>query len=157
MSKEQQAQAEALAQLIPDRVNADADLQRRAAWFDCDWMLGVGACEFHVSQRQGRITGFERGPFFMRAWSFSLRADADAWLEFWQPVPRPGFHDILAMSKRGALVIAGNLTPMMRNLQVVKDVVAKPRADQVAKSRADQVVDQHTAQPATPDVPEPRS
>ena len=123
-----QARAEALALQIKDLANADADVMRRAVWLDCDWMIGVGPAEFHVSHQRGRITAIDRGPFFMRAWSFSLTASADAWLRFWEPLPRPGFHDILAMSKRGELKLAGDLTPLMRNLQVVKDIVATPRS-----------------------------
>ena len=122
-----QGRAEALAATIPDRVNGDADLLRRAAWFDCDWLMNVGPAEFHISHKAGRIVAFERGPFFMRAWSFSLSATPEAWLRFWEPVPAPGFHDILAMSKKGTLTMAGDLTPLMRNLQVVKDIVASPR------------------------------
>ena len=123
-----QADAEALALKIPMLVNEDADLQRRANWFDSRWLLKIGAVEFHVVQTSGRIISFERGPFFMRAWSFGVAAEAKGWIAHWQPIPAPGDHDILAMSKRGALQLSGDLTPLMQNLQVVKDVLAAPRA-----------------------------
>ena len=54
---------------------------------------------------------------------------ADAWLEFLAPVPKPGWHDIMALSKRGVARIEGNLQPFMANLQYIKDVLAAPRAD----------------------------
>ena len=35
-----------------------------------------------------------------------------------------GWHDIFALSKRGAMAIEGNLQPLMANLQYVKDLAA---------------------------------
>ncbi|MEM6499497.1 MAG: hypothetical protein AAF709_22590 [Pseudomonadota bacterium] len=122
-----QARAEWLVEQIPALVNGDDDLLRRARWFDCQWIVKVGAQEFHLSQRAGRMSAIRRGPLFMAQWSFALEASADAWHAFWQPVPEPGHHDILALSKTGLLKINGDITPLMRNLQVVKDVVATPR------------------------------
>ncbi|MEO1720440.1 MAG: hypothetical protein AAFR23_09480 [Pseudomonadota bacterium] len=122
-----QSRAAQFAEAIPRLANADDDLMRRGQWFSGDWRLVVGAADYHVGVERGRITAFERGPFFMRAASFSLTADASDWLAFWEPVPAPGAHDILAMSKCGRLVLAGDLTPLMRNLQVVKDMLAAPR------------------------------
>jgi hypothetical protein len=122
-----QARAEWFVEQIPRLVNADADLLRRAKWFDCRWVLKVGAQEFHLSQRHGHMAAVQRGPLFMAQWSFALEASAEDWIALWQPVPPPGRHDILALSKNGLLRISGDITPLMRNLQVVKDVVAKPR------------------------------
>lgn len=119
--------AEAHVMRLPELVNANADLLRRAAWFRCDWLIGVGGAEFHVVSQPSRLERVERGPFFMRAWSFALVAPAEAWLAHWEAVPSPGAHDILAMSKRGDLKILGDLHPLMCNLQVVKDIVAAPR------------------------------
>ncbi|MEM1306816.1 MAG: hypothetical protein AAGG99_04760 [Pseudomonadota bacterium] len=125
-----QAHAEEMVARLPARAAADADLVRRARWFTCDWRLVIGDADYFVATEHGMITAFERGPFFMRSASFSLTASAAAWLAFWEPIPRPGAHDILAMSKAGTLTLSGDLTPLMRNLQVVKDFVALPR-DQV--------------------------
>ena len=122
-----QALAEAQVMRLPERVNADGDLQRRAEWFSCAFMIGVGGQEFHLVSRGGLIAPVERGPLFMRAWSFALVAPAAAWLAHWEAIPKPGAHDILAMSKRGDLKILGDLHPLMCNLQVVKDIVAAPR------------------------------
>jgi hypothetical protein len=42
-------------------------------------------------------------------------------------VPEPHFHDLLAMAKRGALAIEGDVQPFMANLFYFKDVLAAPR------------------------------
>jgi hypothetical protein len=63
----------------------------------------------------------------MRSWCFSYRASTAAWTEFWQPVPRPGWHDLLALIKSGEAVLEGDLLPFMTHLQYFKDVLALPR------------------------------
>jgi hypothetical protein len=42
-------------------------------------------------------------------------------------MPEPGWHDLLAIYKRGYAQIDGDLQPLMANLQYVKDVLAAPR------------------------------
>jgi hypothetical protein len=49
--------------------------------------------------------------------------------EYWQAAPRPGFHDLLALTKRGEAMLEGDLHPFMTNLQYFKDVLALPRRD----------------------------
>jgi len=63
----------------------------------------------------------------MRSWRFSYRATAAAWAEHWQPAPKPGWHDLLALTKRGEAVLEGDLHPFIANLQYFKDVLALPR------------------------------
>jgi hypothetical protein len=42
-------------------------------------------------------------------------------------VPPPGWHDLFALSKKGVMVLEGDLQPLMANLQYVKDLLALPR------------------------------
>jgi hypothetical protein len=63
----------------------------------------------------------------MPRWTFALRAPRDAWEAFWQPVPPPGFHDLIAMMKIGALEVEGDQHPFMANLRYFKDLLALPR------------------------------
>jgi hypothetical protein len=66
-------------------------------------------------------------PALMRSWRFSYCASAAAWNEYWQPMPRPGWHDLLALTKRGEAVLEGELHPFMAHLQYFKDLLALPR------------------------------
>ena len=59
---------------------------------------------------------------------FSITAAPETWLKLLKPVPDPGTHDLMALSKVGLARIEGNLQPFMANLQYVKDVVTAPRA-----------------------------
>ena len=107
--------------------NGDADLVRRGAWIDLSFQVGLGTVPYYVTVVGGRINAFERGPFLMRAWRFQVRASAEAWAQFWQPMPAPGWHDLFALTKRGAARIEGDLHPLMANLHYVKDLLAAPR------------------------------
>jgi hypothetical protein len=49
------------------------------------------------------------------------------WRRFWQASPAPQDHDIFAFSKRGEVIIEGDLQPFMANLFYFKDVLAAPR------------------------------
>ena len=55
------------------------------------------------------------------------RATSAAWSEYWQPAPRPGWHDLLALTKREQATLEGDLHPFMTHLQYFKDVLALPR------------------------------
>ena len=113
---------------LPDLVNADIDLVRRGRFLTTEFEIGVGRLPLHVSIVAGQVCAVTKGPFLLKPWVFALRAEAATWGQLLEPVPAPGFHDLLALSKRGLLAIEGNLQPFMANLQYVKDVVTAPRA-----------------------------
>lgn len=122
--------AEAIACLfetLPRRVGEDPDLVRRGRFLDSDMLIGIGTIELVVSIRSGKVTGVTRGPFLLKPWAFAIRAEPETWDAFLEPMPKAGWHDILALSKTGRLKIEGNLQPFMANLQYVKDVLAAPR------------------------------
>ena len=123
--------AERVARLfaeLPTLVAGNADLVRRGRFLTCDIELGIGAIALAVRIENGRIASVTRGPFLLKPWTFAVRMDPETWLKFLAPVPEAGWHDVMALTKRGAARIEGNLQPFMANLQYIKDVVAAPRA-----------------------------
>lgn len=114
-------------------VNADERLRHRGRHVDTRFLVEVGDVAWLVTIEAGRIASVKRGPFVMPSWTFALRASSDTWAEFWQPLPRPGFHDLLALVKRRALRIEGNLHPFMANLLYFKAVMASLRPVEVAR------------------------
>jgi hypothetical protein len=112
---------------LGDLVNSDAALVRRGRFLTTDFLVEVGDEPFHISIQAGRIASVIRGPALLRPWRFAIRASAEAWREFWQPVPRPGYHDLFALTRFGRARIEGDLLPLMANLRYVKDVLESPR------------------------------
>lgn len=113
---------------LPRLVDADPDLVRRGRFLTCDFEIGVSGTPLMVSIVNGRVASVTRGPFLLRSATFALRADAETWLKLLKPVPDPGTHDLMALSKVGLARIEGNLQPFMANLQYIKDIVTAPRA-----------------------------
>jgi hypothetical protein len=112
---------------LPAMIEAAPALASRAATLDCECRLGLLDQPFFASIRGGRIVEFTAQPKLMRSWRFSYRASPAAWTEYWKPMPRPGWHDLLALTKRGEAVLEGDLHPFMTHLQYFKDLLALPR------------------------------
>jgi hypothetical protein len=122
-----QPEVDQLVAELPDLVNADAGLVRRGQRLTTTFLLAVDDAEYLIHVTAGRLAAVERGPFLLRPWSFAVRASADAWGRFWQPLPEPGYHDLFAMKKLGVARIEGDLWPLMTYLRYVKGVLAAPR------------------------------
>ncbi|MBR0797039.1 hypothetical protein JQ615_16730 [Bradyrhizobium jicamae] len=112
---------------IPALLDRAPALIARGRLLDCDCLLGPVDHPFHVSIRAGRIVELTPAPRLMRSWRFSYRATPQAWTAYWQAEPKPGWHDLLALTKRGEAALEGDLHPLMTHLQYFKDLLALPR------------------------------
>ena len=112
---------------IPALLERTPALIARGRFLDCECRLGPVDRPFHASIRAGRIVDLTPAPVLMRSWRFSYCATSAAWAEYWQAAPKPGWHDLLALTKRGEAVLEGDLHPFMAHLQYFKDLLALPR------------------------------
>jgi hypothetical protein len=101
---------------IPALLDQTPALIARGRFLNCECLLGPNENPFHVSIRQGRIIDLTPAPVLMRSWRFSFRASATAWAAYWQPVPQPGWHDLLALTKRARSICspASMISPARR-------------------------------------------
>lgn len=116
-----------MIETLPQRVDADPWLVHRGRFLNTSFLLEVGSQAWLVQVKEGRIAEVRKGPLVMPRWSFALRAAAGSWAEFWQPQPRAGFHDLMAMVKFRTLKVEGDQYPFVCNLQYIKDVLATLR------------------------------
>jgi len=112
---------------LQDLVNADAALVRRGRWFTADMLLEIGDDRHRVEIRNGRIDKIEPFGLLAMPYDFAIRASAETWAEFWQPIPKPRHHDIMALIREGKMRIEGDLDVMMANLLTLKLILEKPR------------------------------
>lgn len=112
---------------LPALVNGREPLVNRGRFFSGEFLVEADTVPIHVKVVEGRIAAVETGPFRMRAWRFAVRAEAQAWARFWEPMPEPGYHDVIAMCRLGVARLDGDLQPLMANLRYVKEVLASPR------------------------------
>jgi hypothetical protein len=113
---------------IPRLLDADRALLHAGRWLNVDCLLGPIGRPFLVAIRQGRIAEMSAAPRPMPSWRFSYTASSRAWTEYWRPEPRPGWHDLLALTKCGEASLEGDLHPFMTHLQYFKDLLALPRS-----------------------------
>src|SRR5512139_501432 len=112
---------------IPQLLARDAALMTRGRLLDVDCLLGPSPQPFHVAIRGGKIVEMTAAPVLMRSWRFAYRATPAAFAAYWQAMPPPGWHDLLALTKRGEATLEGDLHPFMAHLQYFKDLLALPR------------------------------
>ncbi len=116
-----------IPQAAIDAVNADPVMRRWGRLLDADVLLQVGdrACRFGV--RDGLVITVQPGAGVMPSWTLAFRAEPAAWTAFMQPEPPPGLHDIMALVKRRALAIEGDLRPFMQHIFWFKGLFAAMR------------------------------
>lgn len=112
---------------LKDLVNEDAALVRRGQWFTADMMVEVGDERHIVKIRSGRIDDIAPADLLAMDYDFAIRAPADAWAEFWKPVPKPRHHDVMALIREGKMRIEGDLEKMLANMLTLKLMLEKPR------------------------------
>jgi hypothetical protein len=112
---------------LPTLLAADPDLRRRGRWLNADCRIDIGTEPFYLTLREGALADLARGPHLLRSVAFSVSGSEEAWLRHWQKVPDPGWHDLFALTKRGAASFDGDLRPLLQNLQYFKDLLALPR------------------------------
>lgn len=108
-------------------VNSDPTLVRRGRWTSADMLLEIGERGYILEIRAGRIEAIRPVTLRVSGWDFAIRGTADAWAEFWKPLPKPRHHDLIALIREGKMRFEGNLDLLMANLLYLKMILETPR------------------------------
>ncbi len=111
---------------------ARPDLLRLGALFSETVLLEVDAAEYYLNFDKGQLAEITPGPSRKTPWRFALRTDAEALAAFWEPLPRPGFHDIFGLVKIGRARIDGDILMLVKNLRFFKEFLALGRVEVAA-------------------------
>jgi hypothetical protein len=95
----------------------DPTIAAMAKYYTCTFMYDMSERKVIIEMHDGKVKYINTSPSPMDAYDFALRASAQTWREFGQPVPRPMFHGIWAASFREDLKLEGNLLVLMQNLR----------------------------------------
>lgn len=100
-------------------VNRDSVARLLGRHFTADVMLEFGSNAYVVSFQDGELTRVQHEIGAETTYQFALRAPAETWAKFVQPVPPPMYNDIIAMSHslHGRLKIEGDVKVMWQNLR----------------------------------------
>ena len=117
---------------LPELVEADSFLIHQGRYTNMHFLVEIGDVPFIITVEKGHVVNLERGPFYFRSWDFAIRGTEEGWRRFWEPVPPPQFHDILALSKSKVFRFEGNLHKFMANLRYIKELLSLPRQTSLA-------------------------
>jgi hypothetical protein len=113
---------------LAERVNANAPLVRRGQHLDTTLLLQVGPKSWLIRIEKGRIAAVRPQDLPINNATLALRASSEAWAEFWKRLPKPGFHDLIALTKTRQLSVEGDIHLFMTHLRYFKDMLAALRA-----------------------------
>ncbi len=97
--------------------NSDETIQAMGKYYTCTFMFDMEDCKAIIAMHDGKVKDINVDPQPLDAYDFALRASAETWRQFAEPVPRPMYHGIWAASFRQDLKLEGNLLALMQNLR----------------------------------------
>lgn len=112
---------------MQQRLNATPHLLRLGRLFCETVLIEVEDQSFYLEFRAGRLVSVTPGPSTKTPWRFALRTDRAALEAFWEPLPKPGFHDIFGLVKIGRGRIDGDILTLVKNLRFFKEFMALGR------------------------------
>ena len=95
----------------------DPTIAAMGKYYTCTFMYDMGDRKVIVEMHDGKVKNINTDPAPLDAYDFALRASAQTWREFGQPVPRPMYDGIWSASFRSGLKLEGNLLVLMQNLR----------------------------------------
>ena len=104
-------------------------LAQRGRTFSADWIVRIGTRPHLVRIHEGRVIDCAPHLPLLHPTRLSISGTVVAWHALWEPVPRPGWHDIFALVKRGELRIEGDMQLFHAHLQYLKDLLTLPRKE----------------------------
>ena len=97
--------------------NSDDTIKAMAKYYTCSFMFDMEKAKVIIEMHDGKVKNINTNPGPLDPYDFALRASANTWKEFSQPMPKPMYHGIWSASFRKDLKIEGNHLVLMKNLR----------------------------------------
>jgi hypothetical protein len=112
--------AQAWADAFAEASNTDPEIQAHGKYFTCSYLLDATERSYVVEVQSGRVTNVavDPGPLDV-AYDFAIRASAETWRGFGEPVPAPMYHGIWAATFRRDMRLEGKVLVLMQNLRCI--------------------------------------
>ena len=105
------------AKKYEDLSNSDETIGAMAKHYSCSFMFDMEKAKVIIEMHDGKVKNINTNPGPLDPYDFALRASANTWKEFSQPIPKPMYHGIWSASFRKDLKIEGNHLILMKNLR----------------------------------------
>ena len=112
--------AQAWADAFAEASNTDPEIQAHGKYFTCSYLLDATERSYVVEVQSGRVTNVtvDPGPLDV-AYDFAIRAGAETWRGFGEPVPAPMYHGIWAATFRRDMRLEGKVLVLIQNLRCI--------------------------------------
>jgi len=111
------AEIENWAKKYEELTNSDDTIGAMAKYYTCSFMFDMEKAKFIIEMHDGKVKNINTNPTPLDPYDFALRASAQTWREFGQPMPKPMYHGIWSASFQRDLKIEGNHLVLMQNLR----------------------------------------
>ena len=105
------------AKKYEDRTNGVDTIKAMAKYYTCSLMFDMEKAKVIIEMHDGKVKNINTSPSPLDPYDFALRASAQTWREFGQPMPKPMYHGIWSASFLKDLKIEGNHLILMKNLR----------------------------------------
>ena len=105
------------AKKYEEATNSDETIGAMAKYYSCSFMFDMEKAKVIIEMHDGKVQNIHTNPGPVDPYDFALRASANTWKEFSQPMPKPMYHGIWSASFRKDLKIEGNHLVLMKNLR----------------------------------------
>ena len=105
------------AKKFEEATNSDETIGAMAKYYSCSFMFDMEKAKIIIEMHDGKVKNINTNPGPLDPYDFALRASANTWKEFSQPMPKPMYHGIWSASFRKDIKIEGNHLVLMKNLR----------------------------------------
>ena len=109
------------------KANSNKRLVEKGRWVNLTFTFGIGKNDYLFEIIEGKVISSTKRTVLTKSGIFKIHGERDAWEKHWFNIPPRDYHDIFAMLTKKLIIIDGNLTPFMQNLQYFKDLIASNR------------------------------
>ena len=105
------------AKKYEDLTNSDETIGAMAKYYSCSFMFDMEKAKVIIEMHDGKVKNINTNPGPLDAYDFALRASANTWKEFSQPMPKPMSPGLWSASFSKDLIIEGNHLVLMKHFR----------------------------------------
>lgn len=109
------------------RINSNQDLLKRGQWVNLTFTFGIEKTDYLFEIINGKVNSIKKRELLTKSGVFRIHGQSLSWEKHWLKNPPRDYHDIFAMLAKKIIILEGDLTPFIQNLQYFKDLIASNR------------------------------
>ena len=109
------------------RINSNHELLKRGQWVNLTFTFGIENTDYLFEIINGKVNSIKKRVLLTKSGVFRIHGQSLSWEKHWLKNPPRDYHDIFAMLAKKIIILEGDLTPFIQNLQYFKDLIASNR------------------------------